>query len=297
MKRILLTIMMIALLTMSLSGCLRNESSHWDTAVRVWDKNHPYDSFDDRYFSITIAELDNAKLEYKKADDGVTGLYLNDKLVTRAIVSLYLIDLTNDGYPELCLGWALGSGIVNYVVSIYDMKNEVGSYQISDRMNYDYYLFSRDGVLCIKEISYIGDELTRTGAVVYEGGEVSVAWDSRPDASFDKTSMIHIGKLDIRSDIFILLITLIALAIQIALSLKIKLRSIRFAPLCLSLLCVAVFGALAIIFDGWDAVGFLIFTVVSAAIAAGCGIGIATSAIIQKKKAQSKQVEKNSLLE
>ena len=186
MKKILLTIMMIALLTMSLSGCLLNEASRWDTAVRIWDTDHPDDSYDDRYFSITIAELDNAKLEYKKADDGITGLYFKDKLVSRSLSSLYLVDLTNDGCPELCLCWGFGSGITDYEISIFDLKNEICIYHISDRMNYDYYLFSRDGILCIKEVTFKGDELTRTGAVVYEGGEVSVAWDSTPDPTFDR---------------------------------------------------------------------------------------------------------------
>ena len=109
--------------------------------------------------------------------------------------------------------------------------------------------------------------------------------------------MIHIGEFDIRSDIFVLLLALVMLVIQLVFCLKVKPKWLRFAPLCLSLLCVAVFVALAIIFDGWDAVGFLIIAIVAAAIAVGCGIGIAISAIIQKKKAQSKQVEKNSLLE
>ena len=109
--------------------------------------------------------------------------------------------------------------------------------------------------------------------------------------------MIHIGELDIRSDIFVLLLALVMLVIQLVFCLKIKPKWLRFAPLCLSLLCVAVFGVLAIIFDGWAALGFLLLAIAAAVLVAGCAIGIATSAIIQKKKAQSKQVEKNSLLE
>ena len=186
MKKILLTIMMIALLTMSLSGCLQNESSRWDTAVRVWDTDHPDDSFDDRYFSITIAELGNAKLEYKDY-----ALYVNDEPFCDCLTSLYLVDLTNDGCPEVCFCSCIGSGFITYEVTIYDLKNEDALYLIGDHMNYNYYLFLRDGVLCIKEISTIGNELTRTGAVVYESGEVSVAWDITPDPTFDRGAGYH----------------------------------------------------------------------------------------------------------
>ena len=109
--------------------------------------------------------------------------------------------------------------------------------------------------------------------------------------------MIHIGEFDIRSDVFVLLLALVMLVIQLVFCLKIKPKWLRFAPLCLSLLCVAVFVVLAIIFDGWDAVGFLIIAIVAAAIAVGCIIGIAISAIIQKKKRRKRHAKENSLWE
>ena len=103
--------------------------------------------------------------------------------------------------------------------------------------------------------------------------------------------MIHIGELDIRSDIFVLLLALVMLVIQLVFCLKIKPKWLRFAPLCLSLLCVAVFGVLAIIFDGWDALGFLLLAIAAAVLVAGCGIGIAISTIIQKKNGRKRHAK------
>jgi len=60
-----------------------------------------------------------------------------------------LADLTNDGKPEFCATVSVGSGIIDNRIVVFDYA-EGKTYQLSDRMHYDYYL------------SLSGDKLTAT---------------------------------------------------------------------------------------------------------------------------------------
>jgi len=62
------------------------------------------------------------------------------------IFTVYLADLNGDGYRELCSEIALGSGMVDERIRVYDYANSK-LYDLSDRGRYDYTLTLENGVL------------------------------------------------------------------------------------------------------------------------------------------------------
>jgi len=44
-------------------------------------------------------------------------------------------------------------------------------------MNYDYQLFVRNGILCVREIKYRTNEITRTGIFYDAGTNIQISWD------------------------------------------------------------------------------------------------------------------------
>ena len=53
------------------------------------------------------------------------------------------------------------------------------------RYSNDYYLFMRNGVLCVKETEYRKQEAIRTGVLTYDGSKISVKWDAKANATAD----------------------------------------------------------------------------------------------------------------
>ena len=146
--------------------------------IRVWDNHHPDDSERYRYFSINVPVLDNALIEYREDSK----IYINGEYLLggpgNGCESFYLTDLTGDAIPELCFGMNAGSGIVDYNIVIVDYVTKNTIFTLSDRMFHDYYLFSRNDVLCVKETEYTKSDATRTGVLVYDGSRISVKWDA-----------------------------------------------------------------------------------------------------------------------
>ncbi len=156
------------------------------TATRIWDQYHPDDADRNQYFSVTIPELKNALIERKENGE----IHVNDVYLLGGVAdcceSIYLSDLTGDGYPELCFVMALGNGIVDWRIVIIDCTTLETIFTLSDRMHHDYYLFIRDGKLRVKETEWCRQEAVRTGTLVYNGSEISVNWDSEINAEFDR---------------------------------------------------------------------------------------------------------------
>lgn len=102
-------------------------------------------------------------------------------------LSFYINDFTGDGVPELFFCMSLGSGIVDERVSVFDYANDKWIYNISDRMVHDYYLFLRNGEVCIKETEYMEEDANRTGTFSYdkESESLQVIWDSEPNYNPD----------------------------------------------------------------------------------------------------------------
>ena len=152
---------------------------------RVWDRYHPNDSERDPYFSVMLPALNGATVEHR--EDGK--IYLNGEYliggVGYACTSFYLSDLTGDGIPELCFCMASGSGIVDQRIEIIDYATKTKIFTLAGRFSNDYYLFMRNGVLCVKETEYREQEAIRTGVLKYDGSKISVKWDAKANATAD----------------------------------------------------------------------------------------------------------------
>ena len=156
------------------------------TGTRIYDAYHPDDSERYPHFSVTLAALNNAKVEYREDSKiYVDGEYLLGDS-GNGCNSFYLSDLTGDGVPELCFGMNFGSGIVDQQIEIVDYATKETLFSLSDRGTNDYYLFLRNGILCVKETEYMKHDAVRTGVLTYNGSEISVAWDSEVNATVDR---------------------------------------------------------------------------------------------------------------
>jgi hypothetical protein len=67
--------------------------------------------------------------------------------------NVYLADLTNDGKPEFCATVSYGSGIVDTRIVVYDYVMSK-SYELADRMSYDYTLSMQGGQLMATQTKY-----------------------------------------------------------------------------------------------------------------------------------------------
>jgi len=155
-------------------------------AERVWDWYHPADREKDPYFSIRVDSLGDALIE-SRAEDGE--IYVDGEHLLGApgesCMSFYLGDITGDGKYELCFGIATGSGIVDRNIAIFDYETRECIFTLSDRTAHDYFLFVRNGVLCVMETEYMQQEMVRTGMLIYDGEAIAVAWDEVPNAARD----------------------------------------------------------------------------------------------------------------
>ena len=144
--------------------------------IRVWDWHHPDDSERNPEWAITFASMPN--VEFKRENSSV---YANDELLIGgsgyACMSFYTAELTVTNKTLLCFGMSLGSGICDERIVIMDFDTKQELFAIHDRMNYDYQLFVRNGILCVREMKYGTNEITRTG-IFYDGGtKIQISWD------------------------------------------------------------------------------------------------------------------------
>ena len=196
MKRILF-VMLAATLCMSLlTGCFfisdtpENPKETTGNGHREYDSNHPDDSERNPFFCITSAAFDENFRVERKEDNSIyiAGEYLFGG-VGNECNSFYTSDLTGDGYPELCFGMNFGSDVVDKRIVIVDYKTKQTIYTKQDRENYDYYLFLRDGVLCVKETKYHTKDAVRTGVLTYQNSEITILWDSEVNATYDRDTV------------------------------------------------------------------------------------------------------------
>jgi len=153
---------------------------------RVWDAYHPDDSERNPYFSVTVPELGDALIEHREDDRMI---YVNgEKLHAKTLAiftSVYLADITGDGKPEVCVVNDFASGVCVCHIEIYDAETLECISRLSNSIH-DYYLFARNGNLCVKEAKCVTGETVRTGMLVYNGSEITVSWDSEINTSFDR---------------------------------------------------------------------------------------------------------------
>lgn len=150
------------------------------TPKRVWDRYHPDDKGVDPYFSVTVSPLGDALIEHKM--DG--GIYVDGKHIVGHsgyyCTSFYLADMNGDGAPELCLCMNVGANITEKWVEIYDSATGKRIFALIDRGRHDYYLFIRNGELCVKETECERQEALRAGVLRSEGDNITVVWDEAP---------------------------------------------------------------------------------------------------------------------
>lgn len=85
--------------------------------------------------------------------------------------------------------------------------------------------------------------------------------------------MLHFGSFDIRTDIFVLILSILLLTVQLLLCFKVKKTVVRIIPVCLLSCLTAVFITLIFVSEGWDSLGFLLLAICSAALLLVCGLG------------------------
>ncbi len=158
--------------------------------LRIWDAYHPDDSERYPYFSVSLPELGNAVIEHRESGE----IYVDDTcLFGGYCTSFYLSDLTGDGTPELCFGRSIGYGIVRQGIVIIDFSAKETVFTETGGVLGDYYLFLRDGVLCVKETESMKHDAVRTGVLSYNGSEISIVWDSEVNATVDRDPMPEPG--------------------------------------------------------------------------------------------------------
>ena len=163
--------------------------------IRVWDWYHPDDSERYPYFSVSLPEFNNARVEIKPGDGNI---YVDGEHLLGGIgygcSSFYLSDLTGDGYRELCFVMNYGSGIVDHRIVIIDYTTKETVFTAVGRMHCDYYLFLRNGILCVKETEYAKQEAIRTGVLKHNGSKITIIWDSEVNATVDRDPIPQPGE-------------------------------------------------------------------------------------------------------
>ena len=92
------------------------------------------------------------------------------------IWNVFFTDLTGDGLPELCSTLTIGSGVGDNRIVIYDYANGA-SYSLEDRMEYDYSLTLKDGLLIATKQVYSNDkkgEVVENGYLAYRNDTIQI---------------------------------------------------------------------------------------------------------------------------
>ena len=186
----------------SLGGChLDNVNSEWYASSIKGIKLFDYwldgeDCFDKAKDGVSLSEYPDVTFKYDKS---TSELKANEEVIHYGMFSLYAADFNNDGYRELCIGFSVGSGIIDERIDIYDYHNGKIIFQLNHRVGYpdqanDYYLFLNDlDQLCVKEtLNMKPGEETRTGRFTVDtDGVISVSWKNHPNnGSSDSSSSI-----------------------------------------------------------------------------------------------------------
>ena len=176
----------------SLGGCnLDPNNSEWYASSIKGIKLFDYwvdgeDCFDKAKDGVSLSEYPDVTFKYDKS---TSELKANEEVIHYGMFSLYAADFNNDGYRELCIGFSVGSGIIDERIDIYDYHNGKIIFQLNHRVGYpdqanDYYLFLDDlDQLCVKEtLNMKPGEETRTGRFTVDtDGVISVSWKNHPN--------------------------------------------------------------------------------------------------------------------
>lgn len=98
--------------------------------------------------------------------------------------------------------------------------------------------------------------------------------------------MLDFGAFEIRTDLFLLILSVILIALQLLLCCKARARWIRLLPVSVLGALVAALCVLGIFFDGWDRFGFFVLAFCAAELLVTCGIGWGIWAAINRRRAK-----------
>lgn len=119
---------------------------------------------------------------------GVTFTWTSEKVTANDIElfrgmpvwNVFLADLTNDGKPEFCATVSMGSGIVDTRIIVYDYANGQ-TYQLAERMKYDYNLSIQDGKVMVTQSDFLDGKPLITGDLQLVNGEIAGFGNDNPD--------------------------------------------------------------------------------------------------------------------
>ena len=153
----------------------QNPASERDCLL-IWSSFNPEKAKFGNKSSFTVSELSNAVFKTDKENNSV---YLDGELLAKffCITDIYLCDITGDGIPEMCFNIAFGSGLIDFRISAIDCSTGKTIFSLSDRGQHDYTFSEENGSLIIVERGgLLSDNVTRTGTLTYDGGNVSIDW-------------------------------------------------------------------------------------------------------------------------
>lgn len=167
----------------------QNPTSESDCLL-IWSNFNPEKAKFGNKSSFTVSELSNAVFKTDKENNSVyldavikfdkenNSVYLDGELLAKffCITDIYLCDITGDGIPEMCFNIAFGSGLIDFRISAIDCSTGKTIFSLSDRGKHDYTFAEENGSLIIVERSRLSNNVTRTGTLTYDGGNVSVDW-------------------------------------------------------------------------------------------------------------------------
>lgn len=168
----------------------QNPTSERDCLL-IWSNFNPEKAKFGNKSSFTVSELSNAVFKTDKENNSVYldavikfdkenySVYLDGELLAKffCITDIYLCDITGDGIPEMCFNTTFGSGLIDFRISAIDCSTGKTIFSLSDRGQHDYTFSEENGSLIIVERGgLLSDNVTRTGTLTYDGGNVSVDW-------------------------------------------------------------------------------------------------------------------------
>lgn len=100
--------------------------------------------------------------------------------------NVYLADLTGNGLPEFCATVSVGSGIIDERIIVCDYATG-NTYDLNDRMYYDYALYLDNGRLVVKQTKYPDpqSDALATGELAIVGGELTAVGIDRTKPEID----------------------------------------------------------------------------------------------------------------
>ena len=98
------------------------------------------------------------------------------------------------------------------------------------------------------------------------------SFDLRDEMERRRIGMLHFGLFEIRTDMFVLLLSVLLLFVQLFLCFNVKKKWIRLLPVCLFFLLTVTFIVLSFVFEGWDSFGFFFLAICSIVLLFVCGI-------------------------